>query len=114
GLRIGQRKRLLATEVDAVSSALRDKLRDNATSSTALLVAIGVGFALGRVSDGKAAPPGQARAGQRLLSAVDAVRAALKLIRTPTLIWVARLFGARHAADGASTSQRAQRQSPQA
>ena len=108
GLRIGQRKRLIAAEVEGVASALRD----NVTSSTALLVAIGVGFALGRVSDGKAAQPGQARAGQRLLSVVDAVRAALKVIRTPTLIWAARLLGMRHAPGGAPAA-RPERQSPQ-
>lgn len=108
GLRIRQRKTLIAAEIDGVASALRD----NVTSSTALLVAVGVGFALGKVSDGKAARPGQARAGQRLLSVVDAVRAALKVIRTPTLIWAARLLGIRHPAGGVPAAA-PQRQYPQ-
>jgi hypothetical protein len=96
-LRINQRKRLIATDVDQVTVALRNGV----TSRTALLVAAGIGFALGRITDGKAAPAGRARAG-RLLSIVEGVRVALKLIRTPALVWAARLFDARHSAGGAS------------
>ena len=104
-LRISQRKRLIATDVDEVGSALRNGV----TSRTALLLAVGLGFAVGRMTDGKAAPPGQARAG-RLLSIVEGVRAALKV--TPTLVWAARLFGARHPAADASGSHRPERQRP--
>ena len=106
-LRISQRKRLIATDVDKAASALRNGV----TSPTALLLAVGIGFVLGRMTDGKIAPAGQARAG-RLLSIVEGARAASKLIGTPTLVWAARLFSARHPAADASGSHRPERQTP--
>ena len=107
-LRISQRRRRAAAEVDGVASALRSGV----TSPTALLLAIGIGFGLGRMTNGKIAPAGHARAG-RFLSIFEGVRAALKVIRTPALVWATRLFAARRSAGGASVAHRAERQSSQ-
>ena len=54
-LRISQRKRLIATDADKLGSVLRNGV----TSPTALLLAVGTGFALGRITGGKVAPPGR-------------------------------------------------------
>ena len=88
-LRIHRRKRLLLAEAERARLALRSSV----TSPSALLLAVGVGFTLGRITEGERRP-GQSRLSRIWHGVSGSVRAALHLTRTPSLVWLARLFGA--------------------
>ena len=87
-LRIHRRKRLLLAEAERAKSALRSSI----TSPSTLLLAVGVGFTLGRITEGERRP-GQSRLSKIWLAVSGGVRAALQVVRMPSLIWLARFFG---------------------
>jgi hypothetical protein len=87
-LRIKARERRLA----GVAELLRTAARHQLTSPSVLLFAVGAGFVVGRVTEGARAP-GQSRLHRIWTSLSDSVRAALGVMQTPGLMWLARLFG---------------------
>jgi hypothetical protein len=87
-LRIKAREQRLAGAAQSLRTAAKHQL----TSPSALLLAIGVGFAIGRVTEGTRAP-GQSRLRRIWSSVSESVKAALSVMHTPSLIWLARLFG---------------------
>ena len=88
-LRIHQRRLRVTAKGRSVGTALQRSL----TSPAVLLLAAGTGFAIGRITEGNAAP-GQTRLSRAWLSISQGVRAALAVVRAPTFVWLARLFGA--------------------
>jgi len=87
-LRIHRRKRLLLAEAERAKAALRSSI----TSPSALLLAVGVGFTVGRITEGERRP-GQSRLSRIWTAISGGVRAALQVVRAPTLVWLVRLFG---------------------
>ena len=87
-LRIKARKQKLAGEAQVLRVAAKHQL----TSPSALLMAVGVGFVVGRVTE-SARAPGQSRLRRIWSSVSDSVKAALNVMQTPSLMWLARLFG---------------------
>jgi hypothetical protein len=89
-LRIKARKQRLASEAQLLRTAAKHQL----TSPSTLLLALGVGFVIGRVTEGARAP-GQSRVRRIWSSVSESVKAALSVMQTPGLMWLARLFGHR-------------------
>jgi len=87
-LRINARKQRLASGAQLLRRAARHQL----TSPSTLLLALGLGFVIGRVTEGARAP-GQSRLRRIWSSVSDSVKAALSVMQTPSVLWVARLFG---------------------
>jgi len=87
-LRIHRRKRLLLAEAERAKAAFGSSL----TSPSALLFAVGVGFTVGRITEGERRP-GQSRLSRIWTAISGGVSAALQVMRAPSLIWLARLFG---------------------
>ena len=87
-LRIKARKQRLASEAQLLRMAAKREL----TSPPALLLAIGVGFVVGRVTEGARAP-GQSRLRRIWSSISESIKAALSVMQTPSLMWLARLVG---------------------
>jgi len=87
-LRIKARKQRLAGEAQLLRAAAKHQL----TSPSALLLAVGIGFVVGRVTEGPRVP-GQSRLGRIWSSVSDSVKAALNVMQTPSLMWLARLLG---------------------
>jgi hypothetical protein len=87
-LRIHRRKQLLLAETEKAKAAVRS----NVTSPSALLLAVGVGFTAGRITEGERRP-GQSRLSRIWTAISGGVRAALQVVRAPTLVWLVRLFG---------------------
>ena len=87
-LRIKARKQRLASEAQLLRTAAKHQL----TSPSALLLAVGVGFVVGRVTE-SAGAPGESRLRRIWTSISDSVKAALGVMQTPGLLWLARLFG---------------------
>jgi hypothetical protein len=72
-------------------------------SPAMMLLALGVGFTIGRITEGERSKRTSrtARAWQGL---IGGVRAGLKVIRAPTTVWLARLFNAWHNTRGGTQS----------
>jgi hypothetical protein len=87
-LRIKARKQRLAGEAQLLRTAAKHQL----TSPSTLLLALGVGFVIGRVTE-SAQAPGQSRLRRIWSSVSESVKAALSVMQTPSLMWLARLFG---------------------
>jgi hypothetical protein len=87
-LRIQQR----TDRIQRKASEVAGVLRDNLTSPAILLLATGVGFALGTFTGGDQ-PRGQTRLERAFASVYRSVQAALQIVRAPTLVWLARLLG---------------------
>lgn len=94
-LRIQQRKRLLHTEAERAQAALRSTV----TSPSALLLAVGAGFTIGKLTEGQRAP-GESRLARIWTAVSGGVGAALQVVRAPSLIWLAGLFGSRPEPEG--------------
>ena len=86
--RIQRRKELLLAEVDKARTALRSSV----TSPSALLLAVGIGFTLGRITQGERGP-GQSRLSKAWLAVSGGVKTAAQLVRAPSLVWIASLLG---------------------
>jgi hypothetical protein len=68
-------------------------LQRSLTSPAVLLFAAGIGFTIGRMTEGNGAP-GRSRLARALFSISQGVRAALAVVRAPTFVWLARVLGA--------------------
>jgi hypothetical protein len=98
--RIEQRRRRVLADTRLLKRAARREL----TSPPALLFAAGVGFALGRITE-RARAPGQTRLSRIAASIASATKAALSVVQTPSVVWLARWFGTeRSAHEDAQTS----------
>lgn len=91
-----QKQRVLAH-----AGMLERAVRRELTSPAALLFAAGVGFALGRITEGTRAP-GRTRLARIWTSISGGVKAALNMVQTPSLVWLARWFGTERADVGAA------------
>jgi hypothetical protein len=87
-LRIHQRTLRVLAKGRRVGTALQRSL----TSPAALLLAVGTGFAIGRITEVPGAS-GQTRLARAWFSISQGVRAALAVVRAPTFVWLARLLG---------------------
>jgi hypothetical protein len=87
-LRIKARKQRLVSGAQLLRTAAKHQL----TSPSTLLLALGVGFVIGRVTESTEAP-GQSRLRRIWSSVSESVKAALSVMQTPSLMWLARLFG---------------------
>ena len=85
----------------ADAKLLKRAARRELTSPAALLLAAGVGFALGRITE-SAQAPGQSRSARIWMSISGGVKAALSVVRTPGLVWLARLVGIERSGHGAA------------
>jgi hypothetical protein len=87
-VRIHQRTVRVLAKGRRVGTALQRSL----TSPAALLLAVGTGFAIGRITEGPGAS-GQTRLARAWFSISQGVKAALTVVRAPAFVWLARLFG---------------------
>ena len=87
-LRIHQRALRVLARGGRVGTALQRSL----TSPAALLLAAGIGFAIGRITDGNNAA-GHSRLARAWFSISQGVSGALAVVRAPTFVWLARLLG---------------------
>jgi hypothetical protein len=85
---IEQRTQRLLADAKLLKRAARREL----TSPALLLFAAGVGFTLGRITEGRRAP-GQTRLARVWIAVSSSVRTALRLVQTPSLVWLARWLG---------------------
>jgi hypothetical protein len=90
--RIEEHKQRMLADAKLLKRAARREL----TSPAALLLAAGVGFALGRITE-SAQAPGQSRSARIWMSTSGGVKAALRVVRTPGLVWLARWLGTERA-----------------
>jgi hypothetical protein len=87
-LRIRQRTLRVVAKARRAGEALQRGL----TSPAVLLLAAGIGFAIGRITEGNSAS-GQTRLARAWVSIYQGIRAALAVVRAPPFVWLARLFG---------------------
>ena len=87
-LRIHQRTLRVLAKGRRVGTALQRGL----TSPQVLLLAAGIGFAIGRITEGNGVP-GRTRLSRAWFSISQSVKAALAVVRAPAFLWLARLFG---------------------
>jgi len=87
-LRIRQRTLRVMAKARRAGEALQRGL----TSPAVLLLAAGTGFAIGKITEGNSGS-GQTRLARAWVSIYQGVRAALAVVRAPTFVWLARLFG---------------------
>lgn len=91
-LRIHRRTLRVIAKGRGIGTALQRSL----TSPAALLLAAGTGFAIGRITEANGVT-GRTRLSRAWFSMAQGVRAALAIVRAPTFVWLARLFGAQRA-----------------
>jgi len=86
----------------ADAKLLKRAARRELTSPAALLLAAGIGFALGRITEGTRTP-GQTRLARVWIALSSSVKTALRLVQTPSLVWLARWLGTERGDPGPAT-----------
>jgi len=87
-VRIKARKQQIAGAAQILRAAARHQL----TAPSTLLLAVGVGFVVGRVTE-RARAPGQSRLRRIWNTISESAEAALGVMQAPSLRWLLQLFG---------------------